>query len=209
MNAEPGADLKLDMHYRRRKWALVLLVAGWFPFGMTVGSVVPKLFHSYTPCFILMALYALALLITLVRALLSQCPNCSTFMGMGGLFLSRCHKCKLRPHNVADGAMSEIELSENQWQEYYRLKKSLFLFVLITTPLLLGGSMLLPLVGISSREYSPLVLIVLLLICALVGRRYIWYPCPVCERGYAGAQFYRITCPHCGAGIGYSDKQVR
>lgn len=210
MAIQPEPTLPTDSGYVRTKWMLFVLIVGWFPFGMLIQWVIPLVFQSYIPGFILMGAYALLGFIILFKALLHQCPGCGRLMGVVGLFSKTCRWCRRNRRYIsleaeADGPPHDIPNASNSWCEYYRLKRSLLLVAMITAPLCLGASMLLPLVGISSRQYSPLILVALLAFYAVIGRRYFWYPCPTCKRGYAGAQLYRNTCPHCGTAIGYSN----
>jgi len=186
------------------------MVAGWFPFGTLIQWGSPRLFHSYVPAFILMGAYALLGFIILFKALLHQCPSCGRLMGVIGLFSKTCGHCGknrmyISPEAEAELYPRELPFPADPWREYCQFKRSFLLVALITAPLFLGGSMLLPLTGISSRQYSPLLLVALLVFYAVIGRRYFWYPCPTCKRVYAGAQLYRRTCPHCGTSIGYSN----
>jgi ssDNA-binding Zn-finger/Zn-ribbon topoisomerase 1 len=203
------SELSYEPGFAHLRRTLILLMIGWIPFGWVILWGIPKIFQSFVAGFVLAGAYAVFAFVTLFRVLLYQCRTCGRFMGVIGLLRGTCNQCKQARRGMNEGKGMEGEstsainpLPSGSWTEFYRLKKSLILRMMLTAPFILAGSMLLPLAGIVSRDYLPLVFVLLLLVYAAMGRRFIFYPCPNCGKSYRGAQLYRKSCPNCSVRIG-------
>lgn len=81
--------------YRRIKLRLLVLLLGWIPFGVLLGAGLPKIFHSYTPSYVLAAVYVVLMAYTFLQFGLYPCPNCGMSFKCWQLFGQSCPNCGL------------------------------------------------------------------------------------------------------------------
>jgi uncharacterized membrane protein YfcA len=79
--------------YRRVKKRLLILLAGWLPFGFLVGWPLPYLLHSYMPTYVLALAYALFLLYSWLTYAFFSCPNCGNALRGRQLYRKTCPNC--------------------------------------------------------------------------------------------------------------------
>ena len=79
--------------YRRIKHRLLILIAGWIPFGVLCVVAIPGIFGTYVPCYALAITYMVLMAYTLLQYQLYPCPNCgATFRGCQ-IYRRTCPKC--------------------------------------------------------------------------------------------------------------------
>lgn len=93
--------------YRRYRRDLLLVFAGWIPFGACVAELSNSLLHSYTPAFIAAFGYMLLFVSIGIRYQLFRCPRCGEWFAGTWLYslsflARRCVHCGL-PKFSEDG----------------------------------------------------------------------------------------------------------
>ena len=79
--------------YRHIKLMLLILTFGWIPFGIILGGVLPLLFRSYVPSYVLAVTYMIIFAYIALRFGLYPCPNCgASYLGRQ-LYRRTCPKC--------------------------------------------------------------------------------------------------------------------
>jgi hypothetical protein len=79
--------------YRKVKLRLIVLLAGWIPFGIFIGALLPIVLHTYTPSYVLGIAYMLFVGFTWLEYGFYPCPECGTSYHGRQLYRKTCPKC--------------------------------------------------------------------------------------------------------------------
>ncbi len=93
MPLAPEREISSWGEYRRVKLRLLVLLFGWLPFGLILGTVLPAVLGSYTPSYVLAIGYALVWAYTLFQYLLYPCPVCGRSYRGWNLYRRSCPRC--------------------------------------------------------------------------------------------------------------------
>ena len=98
------SGLELDWKgYRKIKHRLIVLLAGWIPFGIVDGGLLPLILHSYTASYVIALVYMIWTAVTWLQYGFYPCPSCGRTLRGAQLYRRTCPKCRVRINPPADG----------------------------------------------------------------------------------------------------------
>jgi hypothetical protein len=79
--------------YRKVKQRIIVLLAGWMPFGLLIGGLLPVILRTYTPTYVLATGYMLWVCFAWLQYASYPCPNCGKSLRCAQLYRKTCPKC--------------------------------------------------------------------------------------------------------------------
>ena len=80
--------------FRKTKHRLVVLLLLWVPFGVIDGGLLPLLFHSYMPSYIVALAYMIWTGITWLQYGFYPCPSCGRALRGAQIYRRTCPTCR-------------------------------------------------------------------------------------------------------------------